>query len=535
MTSHRMNTLAVPSNLLLRNFTSSTTSNADSAILLAGKPELQRAIAVYNYHDPNKRGFEFDVGDEISVRDYCDNNRWLGVNVNKNSIGIFPPSHVQEKLQSPGLAKDGIPIDKELQAVILDNEDGLITTLLEQFHQQYPPNTKPKAAFDIIRNLKSVDRDDFWLCFRLAYPEAALCATKLQNELQSLYDVFFRTRSARLNLSTCSASNRHWSFSNHLFYPDHYRQWTRWNDVKAQVHNSIASSAEAWGAFRHLVLAIRDPIPGFEDMVERLDALIGLLQTQLVRMEERVRESLQRDGDVVREEEHKRWEHEDDLKLGILKTSSWSSGIATASPLGKVTSRRLRRLSQKTSNPNITITQPLEQRMRVKWRQTWNMIQKQWKATLHSMGKTPAVLGIVILLSISSAATTGVSTWQCTPPEKIPTIDSNFWSTLSSAAMGIAGLYCTMIPILLEQEITVEHQKLFRWLLFSSLITGVSAAIVYPFQTRASLVLLSISGYAQLATTLQLILGAVTTIKEDSMKIEEQNGEISDLKDRLDR
>ena len=289
-------------------------------------------------------------------------------------------------------------------------------------------------------------------------------------------------------------------------------------------------------------------------MVKRLDALIGLLQTQLVRMEERVRESLQRDGDgkifthtygdtcslltistVVREEEHKRWEHEDDLKLGILKTSSWSSGIATASPLGKVTSRRLRRLSQKTSNPNITVTQPLEQRMRVKWRQTWNMIQKQWKAMLHSMGKTPAVLGIVILLSISSAATTGVSTWQCTPPEKIPTIDSNFWSTLSSAAMGIAGLYCTMIPILLEQEITVEHQKLFRWLLFSSLITGVSAAIVYPFQTRASLVLLSISGYAQLATTLQLILGAVTTIKEDSMKIEEQNGEISDLKDRLDR
>ena len=173
--------------------------------------------------------------------------------------------------------------------------------------------------------------------------------------------------------------------------------------------------------------------------------------------------------------------------------------------------------------------------MKVKWRQTWNMIQTQSKPMLHSMGETPAVLGIVILLSIASAATTGVSTWQCTPPEKIPTIDSNFWSTLSSAAMGIAGLYCTMIPILLEQEITVKHQNLFRWLLFSSLITGVSAAIVYPFQTRASLVLLSISGYAQLATTLQLILGAVTTIKEDSMKIEEQNGEISDLKDRLDR
>jgi hypothetical protein len=87
----------------------------------------------------------------------------------------------------------------------------------------------------------------------------------------------------------------------------------------------------------------------------------------------------------------------------------------------------------------------------------------------------------------------------------------------------------------LEQEITVKHQKLFRWLLFSSLITGVSAAIVYPFQTRASLLLLSISGYAQLATTLQLILGAVTKIKKDRGKIEDQMEEISDLRVRLDR
>jgi hypothetical protein len=144
------------------------------------------------------------------------------------------------------------------------------------------------------------------------------------------------------------------------------------------------------------------------------------------------------------------------------------------------------------------------------------------------MGRIPAVMTTVILLSVASAITTGLATYQCSPPDQIPTIDSNFWSTLSSAAVGFASLYCTIIPILLGQGIKVDHQVTFRLLLIGSLVTAVLSVVVYPYQTRASLVLLAVSSYAQLATTLQLILGAVTNIKQ-------ANDEINRLEQRLAR
>lgn len=79
----------------------------------------------------------------------------------------------------------------------------------------------------------------------------------------------------------------------------------------------------------------------------------------------------------------------------------------------------------------------------------------------------------------------------------------------------------------------MRDEKLFRYLLASSLLTAVAAVVVYPFQTRTSLVLLALSNYAQLATTLQIIMGAVTKIQEDVVRIEGQRQEIAYLEGQL--
>jgi hypothetical protein len=156
------------------------------------------------------------------------------------------------------------------------------------------------------------------------------------------------------------------------------------------------------------------------------------------------------------------------------------------------------------------------------------LFKDKWRSTTNFMGRNVAVLTTVTLLLLASVATTTIATYTCTAPSSIPTIDSNFYSTLSSAAVGIASLYCTIIPILLGQEIRVDHQFTFRLLLVVSLVMAVVSTVVYPYQTRASLVLMAVSTYAQLATTLQLILGAVSNIRV-------QNDRIEVLEERLAR
>jgi hypothetical protein len=227
----------------------------------------------------------------------------------------------------------------------------------------------------------------------------------------------------------------------------------------------------------------------------------------------------------VREEERR---YRDEIvEMGLSKTGSWSSsiefparannmrnrtnqnsstGLEEGSAKGKTPKLFYRRIKDKVLG---RLKEPFYDQY-LKPRTIWNIL-----------GDTPTVLTIVICLTVASAITTALATWQCAPPDKIPIVDSNFWSTLSSAVVGVASLYCTIIPLLLGQEIKVEDENLFRRLLWGSLFFAFVAVIVYPFQTRVSLVVLSVSSYAQQATTLQLILGAVQKIVEQADKIEE--------------
>jgi hypothetical protein len=137
----------------------------------------------------------------------------------------------------------------------------------------------------------------------------------------------------------------------------------------------------------------------------------------------------------------------------------------------------------------------------------------------YPMGGHKTVLCTVILSELAAAATTGLAAWECDPPDTTPTVDSNFWSTLSSFFIGLASLYCTIIPRLRKQEINVESPRLFYSLLILSMITVVASVPCYLYQTRGSLVLLWFSSATQLATTLQIIEGAVSKIVKGNEEI----------------
>src|SRR3954468_10350471 len=100
------------------------------------------------------------------------------------------------------------------------------------------------------------------------------------------------------------------------------------------------------------------------------------------------------------------------------------------------------------------------------------------------MGQTEFVMVTVLALATASMITMGLAIWKCAAPKTVPIVDSNFWSTLSAAAVGIASLYCTIIPLLCSQELPVWNESLFRGLLWASLVTSVAAVLVYPYENR---------------------------------------------------
>ena len=126
---------------------------------------------------------------------------------------------------------------------------------------------------------------------------------------------------------------------------------------------------------------------------------------------------------------------------------------------------------------------------------------------------------IVLVFSITAAVITGLAL-RCSTPVPKPTIDSNFWSMLSHALVGQAGLCCIIIPILCHPKTKARGPILFKALLILSFTSGIICAITYPYHMRTSLVLDFVSALAQLAATLQLIEDSDNTIQEASEEIE---------------
>jgi LAS seventeen-binding protein 1/2 len=76
----------------------------------AAKPEIARAIALYRYAEPDDCNFE--IGDEISVFEYMNNDWWLGKNVRTGKEGVFPVNYVQVRHKATPIMNQGYGNEK---------------------------------------------------------------------------------------------------------------------------------------------------------------------------------------------------------------------------------------------------------------------------------------------------------------------------------------------------------------------------------------------------------------------------------------
>ncbi|KAH6715606.1 hypothetical protein BKA61DRAFT_673560 [Leptodontidium sp. MPI-SDFR-AT-0119] len=511
--------------------------------LVEGKPELKRVVAINDYHDSDERNFQFDAGDDIAVFECAKVS--LGVNLRTGRAGIFPPSCVSSFSDPPPAISTALSTSQRLEIEPGSSSEAIDLHLRGRFSELLIVGVDPKAAFGIVKSLKGVERLVFWGLFCVAYPAAALPFLNLEHALHEIhaqmhdYDTLVDLIQEQSRQTTASLE-RNWRFSRYSFQQSTFGQWIKWYSVRDVVKRNLLEGSEASIKFKEVFIKL-PRIEQLNGLPERLEAIFERVRSEISRMDDQVEFNRLEDIRCVREQETAtRNAFEDATKFGLQKTSSFTSSSELPGDPSKIRSRAFqkfpflgKKLNSEAPTDPSRIRPPVSQRIRQHFRRSLNRFRKHWWDTMNLIGETPTVLAIVSVFSLASAATTALATWKCTPPDTVPTIDSNFWSTVSSAIVGTASLYCTIIPILLQQELKVRDERLFGHLLASSLVAAIAAVVVYPFQTRASLVLLALSSYAQLATTLQIIMGAVTKIQEDVVKIEGQQQEIAYLRGEI--
>jgi hypothetical protein len=214
---------------------------------------------------------------------------------------------------------------------------------------------------------------------------------------------------------------------------------------------------------------------------------------------------------------------------GINKTGSWSSALPAPQP----SSRMRNRSPQKVLDINGYLDHSSTKRPRSPGWFDLSKARHKHKPWMEMLGHRYAAYFIVLLFSVSSASATGVATWECSASATEPVVDSNFWSTLSQSLIGVASLYIIIIPLLRKDEIKAGFPRLFNALLLISFSTALASVALYPFQTRASLILCSISSLAQLAATLQLVEDAESTVTKKNEDIIAKKGEIFKQETRI--
>ncbi|CZT06769.1 uncharacterized protein RCO7_07231 [Rhynchosporium graminicola] len=221
------------------------------------------------------------------------------------------------------------------------------------------------------------------------------------------------------------------------------------------------------------------------ELPRRLEAIPDQVHIQISGYEDEVEAARQKDIQSVRAQELvTRNDFQHSINFGLYKTDSSSSSSEIPGGPSKIRGQLFRRFNF------------MEKKSR----------DKRWWESMNMIGQTATVLAIVSIFSCASVATNALAIWQCpTPPVLYHHPDSS------------------------PQKLKVQDEKHFRYLLSGSLLAATTAVTVYPFQIRATLVLLALLSYAQLATTLQIITGAVDKISEDVIMIESQETEIRNL------
>jgi hypothetical protein len=262
-------------------------NEARACLLFPDRPQLERAVAIYDHHSEEGTGFQFDIGDQISVRDYCPQDYlqrwWFGVNLRTCTSGFFPPSHVRS-------------LTRERQTLCppTESEEECTKRLLTSFHQQYGDDADPQNTFKTINCLNTVEARDFWLVFNTAFPEISKSSVELHNLLNELHKALFYSYST-FSLKKCSLDQR-WHFSQYRFKSSYSGQWEEWEDVRPLFQDAIPRAVRAWEEFRREFENIKEPIPYLLRIKDNLDDLIPLLASQLDCMNSEVNAALKNDA-----------------------------------------------------------------------------------------------------------------------------------------------------------------------------------------------------------------------------------------------
>ena len=146
------------------------------------------------------------------------------------------------------------------------------------------------------------------------------------------------------------------------------------------------------------------------------------------------------------------------------------------------------------------------------------------------LGHPNTVWTLIILISLASAAATILAVCKAGPNISIPEIDSNFYSNLSQTLLSAAGLYCIIIPILLNVNPNVQHPALFYGFLVASAVGTLVSTLVYMAHTRTSMVMAYVAALLQLLATLQLIVAQGTKVKRLQVNVEDLEGKNARLR-----
>ncbi|ORY15426.1 hypothetical protein BCR34DRAFT_558787 [Clohesyomyces aquaticus] len=151
---------------------------------------------------------------------------------------------------------------------------------------------------------------------------------------------------------------------------------------------------------------------------------------------------------------------------------------------------------------------------------------------------SPRVISVIMsVFCIAGLAANIHAVYKCSPSDRLPVIDSNFWSALSQTTIGIAAIYSLMIPQLQSgwSPIPRKWRWLFNSFLFLSVLTALLATAVYPWHGRVSITAAFISSLTQLAVTLQMILSSGQKIRNVRIALDRLgNSDIYEVRRILD-
>lgn len=258
------------------------------AELLEGKPELQRVVAIHDYHDSDVSNFQFDAGDEIAV--YLKEAVSLGVNLRTGRAGLFPPSFVSSYSGTQSTITTARSTSQRLGLELGSSPETIDVHLRSRFRELLPDGVDPKAAFEIVKNLKSVDRHVFWGIFCIAYPAAALPFLTLDYSLHEIHALMHAYDSVvdLVDEQLTKFSDWNWKFSQYSHPPNAFGQWTEWSSIRDRVQKNLSETSAAITSFKEMFSELPE-VKQLNGLLERLDILCDRIQSEVSRMDSQVR------------------------------------------------------------------------------------------------------------------------------------------------------------------------------------------------------------------------------------------------------